>query len=111
MTKTKNGTARRANGKRAKPSAPSAPSTRETKRLTAQARNEIQRLKCLGALLAKARRSKGLSQTVVAAAISRTPGAVCDYETGRREPPALVLLDLAHAVGLRVGRLAEIQAA
>lgn len=59
----------------------------------------------LGEVLKTARVARGMTQRQVADALRKQSSAVCDYEVGRREPPGLVLIDLAVLLGLQTGQL------
>lgn len=52
----------------------------------------------LGAALRGAREDRGLHQKAVADLLGQTWASVCDYESGRRAPPALTLLALGQAL-------------
>ena len=71
---------------------------------------EARRRGALGAALRDARDRSGKTLAEVAFQIGRVTGSVCDYEAGRREPPGLVLFDLAQVLGVRLDVLARASA-
>ena len=62
-----------------------------------------ERHKKLRALLTAARKSAGLTQTVVADRLGKPPSYVAKYEGGDRRLDVLEFLDVADAIGIEPG--------
>lgn len=61
--------------------------------------------------LRKARKDAGLTQKQVAVAIGVTESAYCGYETGKRQPDALKIKQIAQVLGISGDYLLDIDAA
>lgn len=59
----------------------------------------------IGAAICKARESKGLSQSELAALVNASPAQIAHYERGEQEMPLSRLFDIASVLGVTAAEI------
>ena len=68
-------------------------------------KEEVGKVEPLGAIIKAKREEKSLSQTELAAHISRSPQLICDIEAGRKNPGIDTLVLLANELGMSLDNI------